>query len=53
VHHPLIRLLLDANQVVVGIPVRTGVVVGFNRRIPVPDHHIQYGDSAAQSRQDG
>ena len=49
----LASLLLDADQVVVGEPVRTWMMLGFDGRPAVADHQIQKRDGTAQRRQCG
>jgi len=49
----MVRLLLDADQVVVGVTVSTGMMLGLNGGASVPHHQIQHGDGTTQSRKSG
>ena len=49
--YPLAGLMLDAEEVVVGETVSARVMLGFYGSFPVPHHHIEDGDRAAESRQ--
>jgi hypothetical protein len=50
---PLACLLLDTDQVVVGEAVGAGMMLGFDGRPSVADHHIQKGDGTAHRRECG
>ena len=52
-HHPLIRLLLDADKMVVSEPMRAGMVLGLDGVSPVPDHQVQDRNGAIQRRKPG
>ena len=52
-HHPLVRLLLDADEVVVGEPMRAGMVLRLNGMSAISNHEIQHRDGATQHRKPG
>lgn len=46
--HPLIGLVLDADEVVVGKTVGFRMVPSFDRSFPVPHHEIEDGNYATE-----
>jgi len=49
--NPMVCLVLNADEVVVREPVSSRKMLRFDRSFPVPHHHIEDGDCAAQNGQ--